>query len=221
MREFGAGGARIDFQESDGGHHEAGHAEGALETLLVDDALLNGMQRAVGFGEAFDGGDVFAARAVGENRTGVVRHVIEKHGAGAAFGTVATELGAGEAEFVAQRGGQRLLLHDIDAPLLAVDVQRDQSLHRAGGRRLRAHHGAAKHVARGGGYGTCRDNPFYDIAPRRLEGRGFGIVNIWHRFTSIPVTAGNEKDYIPLYTLRRASSLLVGGQAACLRGNSR
>jgi hypothetical protein len=103
-----------------------GHAEGALEALFVDHALLHGMQRAVGAGQPFDGGDLLAARGVRQDGAGIMRDVVDQDGAGAAFRTVAPELGAGEPQLVAQRGGQRLLLHHVHAPLLAVDVEGNQ-----------------------------------------------------------------------------------------------
>ena len=46
------------------------------------------------------------------------------------------ELRAGQAQLVAQRHGQRFLLRDVDAALLAVDVQRDQPLDRTDKRRV-------------------------------------------------------------------------------------
>ena len=62
-----------------------------------------------------------------------MRHVVEKHRAGAALGTVAAQLGAGKSEFVTQRPSQRFLLHDVDATLLAVDVKSDQAIAQARG----------------------------------------------------------------------------------------
>ena len=58
-----------------------------------------------------------------EDRTGIVRHVIDQHGARAAFRAIAAELRAGETQLVAQRHRERLLLHHVDVPRLAVDVQ--------------------------------------------------------------------------------------------------
>jgi hypothetical protein len=49
-------------------------------------------------------------------------------GAGAAFRAIATDLGAGEPQLVAERHRKRFLLHDVDAPLLSVDDQCDQAL---------------------------------------------------------------------------------------------
>ena len=63
-----------------------------------------------------------------------MRHIVDQHGTCAAFGTVAAQFGAGEAQLVAQRPCQGLLLHHIDAPLLTVDVQGDQPLTGAGSR---------------------------------------------------------------------------------------
>ena len=51
-----------------------------------------------------------------------MRHIVDEHRAGAALGAVASELGAGQPQLVAQRRGQRFLLQHVDAPLLAVDV---------------------------------------------------------------------------------------------------
>ena len=59
-----ARGIRIDLQESDRRHDEAGHAERALEALLVDDALLHRMQRAVGARPALRWSTIFLPRTV-------------------------------------------------------------------------------------------------------------------------------------------------------------
>ena len=108
MRQFLPRGIRIGFQVAGRGHHEAGHAERALEPLLVDDALLDGAQRAGGgIGETFDRRDRLAARAVREHRTRIVRHIVDEDGARAALGAVAAQLGAREPQLVAQRPRER------------------------------------------------------------------------------------------------------------------
>src|SRR5262249_7200958 len=58
----------------------------------------------------------------------VVRNIIDQDGAGATLGSVAAHLGAGQAQFVAQRAKQSLLLHHVDAAVLAGHVQCDQAL---------------------------------------------------------------------------------------------
>jgi hypothetical protein len=51
-----------------------------------------------------------------------MRHVTEQDRAGTAFGTVAAQFRSRESQFVSQRPRQCLLLHDIDAAALSVDV---------------------------------------------------------------------------------------------------
>src|SRR5579872_6536387 len=69
VRQLLARGIRIRHQVARGGHHEARHAERALESLLVDDALLHGTELAgPRVGEALDGHDLLAPRAMREER---------------------------------------------------------------------------------------------------------------------------------------------------------
>jgi hypothetical protein len=64
------------------------------------------------------------------------KNIVNQHGAGAAFRAVTPDLRASEAQFISKRRRQSLLLHDVDAALLTINVQRDQPLHRAGSRHL-------------------------------------------------------------------------------------
>src|SRR5579862_2973532 len=64
VRELLAGGVRIRHEIAGRGHHESGHAEGALKSLLVDDALLHRTQFSRSrVGQPLDGEDLLAARA--------------------------------------------------------------------------------------------------------------------------------------------------------------
>ena len=194
MGELLAGRVGVDLEVADGGHDEAGHAEGALETLLVDDALLDGMEGAVGFSEAFDGDDLLAAGGMGEDGAGVMGHVVDEDGAGAAFGAVAAEFGAGEAEFIAQGVGEGFLLHDVYAALLAIDVEGDEALDRSGGGGLSAHAVGAEHVARAGD-GSGGDDAFEEIAPG--EGAVF-VIDVCHDL--LPVACWvNAENYISFW----------------------
>ena len=93
-----------------------GHAERALEALLVDHGLLHRMQLAVRRLEALRSlTTLLVAHRVREDRARVVRHIVDQHRAGAALGAIAAKLGAGEAELVAQRHRERFLLHHVDA----------------------------------------------------------------------------------------------------------
>ena len=54
MRQLLARRVRIDLEEADGRHDEPGHAERALEALLVHHAALHRVQLAVRAGQPFD-----------------------------------------------------------------------------------------------------------------------------------------------------------------------
>ena len=55
-----------------------------------------------------------------------MRHVVEQHRACPALGAVAAELGTRQSQLVAQRPGQRFLLHHFHAARLAVHVERNE-----------------------------------------------------------------------------------------------
>ena len=96
--------------------------------------------------EPFDRLNLPGANGVRENRARVMRYIVDEDGAGAAFRPVATELRAGQAKLVAQRHGERFLLHHVHAPHLTVDVQRHQTLHGAWQRTLAHERGSAEQV---------------------------------------------------------------------------
>lgn len=97
-----------------------------------------------------------------------MRHVAEQDRAGAAFGAVAAQFRSGESEFVAQRPRQCLLLHDVHATALSIDVQADEPFARAA---RPVNRGAAKQVAGGGDCRASGDYTFYEPAPRDCFGR--------------------------------------------------
>src|SRR6266478_2010143 len=105
-----------------------------------------------------------------------MRHVVDEDGAGATLGTVAPQLGAGEAQLVAQRPGQRLLLHRVHSPLLAVYVEGDQPLSHTSRRWLAQKRRGAKEVVRRGDCYTAADHPFDEVASRNAFQRVFGCL---------------------------------------------
>src|SRR5688500_15647478 len=96
-----ARGAGILLQPGHGGDHLAGCAEAALRPQLVDEGLLHGVKRAIRTTQAFHRHDLAAAHAMGERGAGVVGGAIDHHGARAALGAIATQLGSRETELVA------------------------------------------------------------------------------------------------------------------------
>src|SRR5262245_23375015 len=74
---------RVRHQITSGRHHEPGHAERTLESLLVDNALLHRTELAgLRVGKALDGEDLLSTGAMREERARVVRDVVHQNGAG-------------------------------------------------------------------------------------------------------------------------------------------
>ena len=119
------------------------------KSAAVDNRLLHRVELTRRAGEAFDRDDLASTHAVREHRARVVRHTVDQQRAGAALCPVAAELGAGEPELVPQGHGERFLRQDIDATLLAVHRQRDETLHRASGALSRRSPGTAEQIGRG------------------------------------------------------------------------
>ena len=139
---------RVLLQVADRRHDEAGHAERALETLLVDHALLHRVQCAVGRCQAFDVWICLPRTVWVSTEHEVPRHVVDQHRAGAALRAIAAELGAGQPQLVAERHGQRFVRRHVDAPVLAVDAERDQPLDAAGACLAGDNRAGAKQVGR-------------------------------------------------------------------------
>ena len=81
-----------------------------------------------------------------------MRYIVNEDSAGAALGPVAPQLRADEPELVAQRPGQRFLLHDVGPALLPVDVDGDEPFSCAAGNLARLSRGAEQVAYRG----NCR-----------------------------------------------------------------
>ena len=84
---------RVGLEETDRRHREARHAEGALETLLVNDRLLHGMKLGA-VGESFDRPHLSSPHRVRQDRAGIMRHVVYQDRARAALRAVAADLRA-------------------------------------------------------------------------------------------------------------------------------
>src|SRR5258706_1468588 len=146
----------------------AGRTEAALGSEFRDHSLLHFVQFAVRPFDAFDGGDLAPTHRVSKGRARIGRDVIEHDGAVAAFGMIAAELGAGEAELVAQRVDQGLVRQHIDGPVAAVDVEGDQAPD--GARSLRMRRAAAEHQVPGRRHRHARgDHAFDERTPRGAQ----------------------------------------------------
>ncbi len=102
-RFLGLGAARAGFlfQQRGGGHQHPRRADAALGGAVAQEGALQAVQ-PVG-GEALDGGDVAADGGGGRRQAGADRLSVQQHGAGAAVAGVAADLGAGQAQHLAER----------------------------------------------------------------------------------------------------------------------
>ena len=108
------GGLRLAFGDQAGGRADlARRAVAALEGVVVDEGLLQRMQRAVRR-QAFDGGDLRAVLHHRQREAGIDAPAVDQHRAGAALAVVAALLGAGEVEMVAQRVEQGRPRRDLE-----------------------------------------------------------------------------------------------------------
>ena len=95
------GGARVLGEQRHRGQHHPRRAEAALEPVLLVEPRLDRVElRALG--EPLDRGDLAAVRLHREHRARLRRHAVHEDGAGAAARRVASDVGAGEAERLAQ-----------------------------------------------------------------------------------------------------------------------
>ena len=122
------GGAGVAVEQGLGGQHDARRAEAALRAAVLDERLLDGMQRRRRR-QALDGDDVAARRFQRQHQAGVDGSAVDQHRAGAAVAVAATFLGAGEADAVAQQLEQRVARVGEHRALLAVDGAGEERLH--------------------------------------------------------------------------------------------
>ena len=104
-----------------------GRAEAALQAMVLVEGLLQRMQLVGARRDAFDGEDLVAVRLHREHQAGARRQPVQEDGAGAAHAVLAAEMGAGQAELVADEVGEGDAHLDLFLVALAVDGQRDRA----------------------------------------------------------------------------------------------
>jgi hypothetical protein len=117
-----------------GPHQHAGGAVAALQALLLRELVLEGMQPTA-LGEALDGVDGGAVRLDGQGDAGADAGAVQQHGAGPADAVLAADVGAGQAEVLAEEVDEQAARFYLGHVRLAVDGQAD----RAGIRGHRCH----------------------------------------------------------------------------------
>src|SRR5581483_1179278 len=137
----------ILLEERVGGHVLARRADAALEAAVFQEALLNGRQLPI-LCEALDGADL---GAIGQGREHEARadHLsVNQHRAGATDPDAATQLGAREAELVANSVDQEPVVRHVHLSGLAVHSDAYVRRHRI---LLRGQRGPVARVAGGNG----------------------------------------------------------------------
>ena len=81
------------------------------------------MQFAVTAGNAFDGRDILSDRNLDGRYAGPNGRAVEVHGAGAALGDAAAELGAGQADSVTNDPQKRRRRVDVNIVRFAINVE--------------------------------------------------------------------------------------------------
>ncbi len=113
----------VRFDQIDRAHHHAGGAKAALQAVMFAEHFLHRVQRAVGGGEAFDGGDVDPFGLDGEHGARFHRFAIDRDHAGAALTGVTADMGAGEVQVIAQQFDQQGAAFDMGVRRFAVHCE--------------------------------------------------------------------------------------------------
>ena len=100
-------GVRVLAQQRVGRHDHSGRAVSALEAVVLDEGLLNGVQR-VALRQTLDGGDLLAVGLHRKHEARFHQRAVQLHGARAAFSDNAADVRAGEADGLPQKIGKEL-----------------------------------------------------------------------------------------------------------------
>jgi hypothetical protein len=92
---------RVIIQKGRRRHHHAGRAKPTLETMLLPEPFLNGVQRSILL-QPLDCGDLSPIRLDRKEATGLDGLTIEVDGTGATVTGLASDVGAGQAQDIAE-----------------------------------------------------------------------------------------------------------------------
>ena len=104
--------------------HHAGRAEAALQAVVLLERRLHRVEPCRGE-QALDGRDLDAVGLDAEQRAGLHRRAVVEHRAGAAARGIAPDVGAGEAQVLAEHVHQQHARLDVEGVGGAVDGDRD------------------------------------------------------------------------------------------------
>ncbi len=134
---FGLGWIGVAVQKRCRRDEQAGCADAALRRAMVEERGLQRRQSAVG--ETLDRGHHGASGRSRRHQAGADGFAVDKHRAGAAVAGVAADLGAGQAQFVAQHRRETANRRHADRNGGAVDLEGDVGALHAHARLSSAH----------------------------------------------------------------------------------
>jgi hypothetical protein len=114
------GGIRILLQQREGSHHHARGAEAALQTVLLEKPLLDGMECRT-IRQTLDGLQVVTIRLDREHGAGLDRLAVEQDRARAAARGVAADVGPGQSQILPDQVNQQQPGLDLGAVGSAID----------------------------------------------------------------------------------------------------
>src|SRR5258707_1392236 len=128
--ELVADGVVVEFvafavHDIDRRHDHARRAVAALQPVVLAKSLLHRMQRPVRFSEPLDRDDIGTVELPGKDRAGFHRLAVDVHHAGAALRGIAADMGAGQAQVLAQELHQKGARVEVAGDGLAVHRHRD------------------------------------------------------------------------------------------------
>src|SRR5262245_17522015 len=115
---------RVGLEQGATGHQHAWSAVAALQAVLLEEAILDGMELAVPL-EPFDGQEISAVGLHGEDRARLHRNAVHQDSAGAAMRRIATDVGAGQPQLFAKEVDEEEPRLDLGLVLGAVDRDMD------------------------------------------------------------------------------------------------
>ena len=121
------------FEKGDSGAYLTGSTVAALEAIMLEECLLDGVQ-LIAVRESLDSGDLGALRDCGKGEAGVDAAAVDEDGARATLSVVTAFLAAGETEILAESVEQGGAGVDRKGLLLAVDIEGEREGLRGGGR---------------------------------------------------------------------------------------
>src|SRR5262249_21747388 len=127
VADLGVARVRVALQQRAAGHEEAGGADPALQRRVLEELLLQRVQRLAP-GHALDGLDPAAVHLAAQHEARAHQPAVERDAAGAAVTRGAAFLAAGEVQRVAQHVEQRLLRLAEELHRVAVHRRRDVML---------------------------------------------------------------------------------------------